>query len=189
MGSTRAYIEANRDKSNAQARAWRAANPEKVKASLKKWRAKNKERVAAWSKAKREVDPEAYRANRKRWRAAHADKANAATRAWRAAYPDKHKAAEQRWRAANPAVITAYVSKRMALKLRATPAWANMTAILGFYIIAVEMERTTGLKHAVDHIVPLQSKLVCGLHCEANMQVLTKRDNSRKGNRTWPDKP
>jgi hypothetical protein len=41
----------------------------------------------------------------------------------------------------------------------------------------------------VDHIVPLVSKFVCGLHCEANLQLLPGPENQRKGNRVWPDMP
>lgn len=47
----------------------------------------------------------------------------------------------------------------------------------------------TGEKWEVDHIVPLQSKLVCGLHNEFNLQVITQRENSSKRNYRWPDMP
>jgi len=40
--------------------------------------------------------------------------------------------------------------------------------------------------YEVDHIYPLQSKWMCGLHCEANLQILTESQNASKGNRWWP---
>ena len=33
----------------------------------------------------------------------------------------------------------------------------------------------------VDHIIPLQGKLVSGLHTPTNLQVITARDNAKKG--------
>jgi hypothetical protein len=41
----------------------------------------------------------------------------------------------------------------------------------------------------VDHIVPLQSDIVCGLHNEFNLTVITKKANSEKRNYFWPDMP
>lgn len=75
-------------------------------------------------------------------------------------------------------------------KLRqATPSWASCALILGFYEEAAIMSQTTGIVHHVDHIVPLTSKYVCGLHCEANLRVLPGAENISKSNRKWPDMP
>jgi hypothetical protein len=43
------------------------------------------------------------------------------------------------------------------------------------------------VEYHVDHIVPLTSDLVCGLHCEANLQIAVGKDNIAKNNRWWPD--
>ena len=50
-------------------------------------------------------------------------------------------------------------------------------------------KRVTGEDWEVDHIVPLQSNIVCGLHNEFNLQVITKSANSSKRNYYWPDMP
>lgn len=41
----------------------------------------------------------------------------------------------------------------------------------------------------VDHIVPLKSELVCGLHCGFNLRVIPAEYNLKKGNRYWDDMP
>lgn len=71
---------------------------------------------------------------------------------------------------------TANNAKRRATKLQATPNWANLVAIKEIYATCPE-----GCH--VDHIVPLQHPLVCGLHCEFNLQHLSAHDNLSKGNR------
>jgi 5-methylcytosine-specific restriction endonuclease McrA len=73
--------------------------------------------------------------------------------------------------------------KREARKLRATPTWANEVALQAVYAEAAR----TGLQ--VDHIVPLRSPLVCGLHWEGNLQLLTAAENARKNNHWWPHMP
>jgi hypothetical protein len=90
------------------------------------------------------------------------------------------------YKKANPHLVNADSAKRKSTKLKATPAWADLEAIKGMYQLAAVFNRT-GMNLQVDHIVPLQSKLVCGLHCEANLQLMPASDNISKGNRHWPD--
>lgn len=78
---------------------------------------------------------------------------------------------------------TEKVMRRNAAKLRATVAWANREKISAIYREAKELERKTGIKHHVDHIVPLQSSKVCGLHWEGNLRPVPASVNCSKGNR------
>ena len=66
--------------------------------------------------------------------------------------------------------------RELALQKR-TPTWANREAIDAIYAEARRMNMT------VDHIVPLRGKTVSGLHVENNLQLLTREENARKGNR------
>jgi 5-methylcytosine-specific restriction endonuclease McrA len=46
----------------------------------------------------------------------------------------------------------------------------------------------SGVKHEVDHIIPLVHDKVCGLSVPANCQVITKAENRRKSSRFDQDK-
>jgi hypothetical protein len=79
--------------------------------------------------------------------------------------------------------------RRKVAMRNASVGWRDESKILEIYSKAVELEKQTGEKFHVDHIVPLQSKLVCGLHVEHNLQILPALDNILKGNFWWEDMP
>lgn len=111
------------------------------------------------------------------------DASNARSANWRAANPERRKQVANAWVSRNRPYGAARVSARYAAKRNATPKWVDQTAIYLIY----EKAHHWGME--VDHIVPLNSPIVCGLHCEANLQLLMKVENIRKGNRIWPDMP
>lgn len=78
--------------------------------------------------------------------------------------------------------------KNKSILVEVTPAWANEGYIKLFYQIAKE-ERRNGNIVEVDHLVPINHPLVCGLHVEWNLQVATKKYNHKKQNSFWPDMP
>ncbi|MGE5650939.1 MAG: HNH endonuclease signature motif containing protein [Bacillota bacterium] len=82
----------------------------------------------------------------------------------------------QRMRA-NPGAVNAEQARRRAMQLKATPPWADLGEIRRIY------ERASVLGLEVDHIIPLRNKIVCGLHVEANLQLLTAEENLKKGNK------
>jgi hypothetical protein len=91
--------------------------------------------------------------------------------------------AKRAWRKENKSKIAASNAKRRAEKLRATPSWVDLKTIEAFYVEAQRLSKQTGLKHHVDHTVPLKGKGVCGLHVPWNLQVIPAVENMRKGNK------
>ena len=75
--------------------------------------------------------------------------------------------------------------KRRVQHRKAIPAWFEQEQDKVALIYAKARE----FGFHVDHIVPLRSKKVCGLHTWANLQLLAPEVNISKGNRRWPDMP
>ena len=110
----------------------------------------------------------------------------------RGKYPALVKQRLREWEKRNRAYLNARKMLRMAAKKLATPAWANQFFIEEIYDLAQRRTKlqTGGIKQwHVDHIVPLTSSLVCGLHVEHNLRVIPARDNHSKKNYFWPEMP
>lgn len=129
------------------------------------------------------------------------DNVNRLARVWRSKNPNKIKELNQQyylenskeliqkqliWMKNNPAKVNAVQMKRNCAKKNRTPKWLTnkqIDEIRQFYIKASEMTKKENIKYEVDHIIPLQGKNVCGLHVPWNLQILTKQQNLKKGNR------
>ena len=77
---------------------------------------------------------------------------------------------------------SAYIVERRKKRDKSIPPWANKSAIRELYIKARQLTLETGIKHEVDHIIPSNHNMVCGLHVENNLQILTESENIRKSN-------
>lgn len=150
---------ATREHNISLARQWNLAHPERVKATNTRFRLNNPED----RKKRNEI--------------------------WRLENAEQHRRNALLWAKNNPARKAVIGAARRAAKTASTPAWASKEAMQDFYQRAQILTRQTGIKWHVDHIVPLKSRIVCGFHCEDNLQVIPYVDNLRKGNRVWPDMP
>lgn len=112
---------------------------------------------------------------------------NSLVKAWRESNLDKARACTKKWRSEHKEYDVAKAAKRKALKLSATPVWADKSKIKAEYALAQWCTDVMGSIYHVDHIVPLKGKTVCGLHVEANLRVIPASDNINKSNHSWPD--
>lgn len=155
-------------------RQLRAAAP---KTTLKALQLKARE---GWTPEQRKA---AKTLRKRAWHMKHKAREVARMSAWRAANRDEHRALVKAWRDSHPAECRAHETARKAAKLQAMPAWADLESIKDVYAEARHFSMH------VDHIVPLQSPMVCGLHVWDNLQLLAPFENIAKGNRHWPDMP
>lgn len=156
------------------------ANP---KVTREKIRRKYHANAVEMRKKRREF----YRANAVSLR----EEAKVRSREWRRANPnhDGAKQAKKRWKLHNTHKVLAYTVARRLAKVNRTPAWLtpdDFWLIEQAYELAALRTKMFGFQWHVDHIVPLQGKLVSGLHTPSNLQVIPGIENVSKANRFMP---
>jgi len=117
-----------------------------------------------------------------RWRADNADRVIA----YKKANYDRSRRYNIEYSKKNSAALLAKCRQRQANQIQRTPIWVGqeeLWLISEAYELARLRTKITGIKWHVDHIVPLQGKLVSGLHVPNNMQVIPAVENFRKNNR------
>jgi len=186
---SRAYYLANREQIVARACAYQKANAERVREYQREYQAANPEKREAWRKnAKPETRANKARATRARYELKR-EEILARNREMHYRNREARLAQKRAWAAAHRHLGAHYAAKRRAIMFRATPPWADLEAIEREYLSAALRTELTGQPHEVDHTVPLDSPLVCGLHVPANLKVVPRLTNRSKGNRHWPDMP
>jgi 5-methylcytosine-specific restriction endonuclease McrA len=92
------------------------------------------------------------------------------------------------WKERNLVWVRADTKARRRKHRQATPKWLSSkqkTEIRQLYQIAIIMTKTTGEQYVVDHIIPLRSNDVCGLHVPWNLRVITQEENLKKSNKLF----
>ena len=96
--------------------------------------------------------------------------------------PDYYKQFRQKY----PDRINAKEVKRKTAKMNRTPPWLtedDFWLIEQAYDLAAKRTQMFGFSWHVDHIIPLQGKIVSGLHVPCNLQVIPGSINTSKQNK------
>lgn len=140
----------------------------------KLYRQNNKEKLSAQNKIRRSDKKELISQQQKEYKQRNKEHLSAYMR---------------QWQQNRKPIIAAYEAKRKSTKLKSTPSWFEKDLVDQLYKECREISKESGIEHNVDHIVPLVSDIVCGLHCMANLRIIPAKINQQKGNRFWEDMP
>jgi len=167
-------------------RAYRAAHSVRIAECKKQWKLNNQEHVKEKDRTYAQANPEKKRIARKKWEQNNPEKFKASKIKYSSSYPEKVRAAKNAWTCKNIPKRRAGYAKRRAAKRNAIPKWVTAEEwflIQEAYGLAKLREIATGYKWQVDHVIPLQNSLVCGLHVIENLQVIPAIINAQKGNK------
>ena len=178
----KANKEKDPEKEKEYQRQYRITHAEQKRISDANYYANNKEHCNAKGKIYYLEHKEHLNALGRLYNQTHADELRVSRRLYREKDSERIKAKRRQHYYDNPHLYIANSARRRALELQATPKWADLSKIKELYKQREMLSNETGIIHHVDHIVPLNNKRVCGLHCEFNLRIITRDENLSKGN-------
>lgn len=178
--------EKRKDAKLARCAEYRVENRDMVASYLRGYYQRNRDAIIEKTKAY-QSQPHRKVVDKARLAKSYADRRGEVRQRQNAnnATPEGRERQRQRYLKHYEANKTYYLAKgatRRAQTMQATPPWVLLEHVILFYEEAKRLTELTGVKHVVDHIVPLTSKKVCGLHVPSNLQVIPELDNWRKFN-------
>lgn len=126
-------------------------------------------------------------ARNKKWVRENKDRHNELTRQWYINNREQHLLTSKKHYDNNKSDHLEYWYARNERTKKATPSWADRSEIRAIYAEAKRITEETGIKHHVDHIIPLRGEVVCGLHVSNNMQIIPADENLQKAAKFDPD--
>lgn len=153
-----------------KSKEWIKENPDKVKANKKRYAKKHSKTIVLKVKKWGKENPDKVRQNQRNSRKRHKLKRLVTARRWRLI--NKHK-------------VKSYDAERRIKALNASLFKTELTDFVleEAFKLNILREKITGFRWHMDHVIPLQSKTVCGLHVWNNFQCLPQSMNNYKSNK------
>lgn len=139
-----------------------SANKVSVNLSNNAWKNKNKDKCCGYTK---------------KWADNNKHKVARKNKNYICLNRDKVLAQKISWQSRNKGVALAITRNYQLAKIKRSPIWADKNVIKNIYATA------SMIGWHVDHEIPLQGKLVSGLHVQNNLRIVRPLDNLKKGNR------
>lgn len=119
----------------------------------------------------------AFRAYYKKYYRQYKDNQSEETRAYRSAIQRHKYRTKWRFNARHNSRLRKRRVKRATLQCP-----LDKIKVQQLYLDAKRLRAETGENFNVDHIIPIVHDKVCGLHCFANLRIVTFEENAGKGN-------
>lgn len=165
---------------------WVSKNKEQKEKYLRDYRIQNKDIIKEQRKTHRINNLDLYKERQEQNLIKNKEAIEQSKAGWREdnknhlrEYARLYRKNNQEWANANGALTR-------AKKIQASPPWLtkeHKKQITELYKEAKRLSKETGIKHEVDHIIPLLGKNVRGLHVPWNMRVITAEENRKKKNK------
>lgn len=179
------YYENNKEYLLEQKRKYNKTHKKQISILKKKYREANKEQLTKKDKEYYEANKEKKVEYNKGYYKANKGQITKNNKKYHEANKDEISKQKKEYYQANKEYFFTHNAKRRAAKKQAIPSWykSEKEFVEFIYKCSQERSKSSNIIYHVDHIVPLQNDLVCGLHCIANLQILTESENSSKNNK------
>lgn len=166
---------------NLRSATYIAKNAGQRKETLKRYN--NKPNVVESGKKYRELRKDTLKEKKKRYAKDNRDKTLASAQRYRTKHREKKNLAHKEYKKKNPHIINEQRMRRIATQKQGSLNNTFHKETQAVYKQCIEMNKATGVKHQVDHIIPILCENVSGLHVPWNLQVLNKEENQKKSNK------
>lgn len=159
---------------------------DEIKAYQKKYREENKDSVKEYHKNRYETKKESLKVARRAYYLRNKERIAKVQQKWYEDNKESYQEYKRKWLAENKDLTNCRAARRRASKRKATPDWltdSDNRCIRAIYEMSSRLSECLGVKHHVDHIVPLKGKGVCGLHVPWNLRAIPAKWNFIKGNK------